>query len=386
MQECGPGPVTRILQVSRAVIDGGFDYHAEIAHAYGDLGASVLTVFQRGHMEMERQATFPGRVVCLDARNRRHYKQRSLFSLALWRLSRGNRVDLAICHHLTPARAVDPLMMLGRVRRAYLVVHDYGYFDPNDSEGRKRGRFLRRALSREWAVIGVSSAVCDNVRAHVPELPTARCRSIPNAIDVDGLLRRASDRDFSRQALGIPGKAFVFGTVGRLVPFKAHRELIDAFAAIQDQVPTAMLVIVGRGPLGPALEQQVHALGLTSRVVLRGFVGDAARHMRAFDAFVLPSHNEPFGLVLLEAMACRVPVIASDSGGPTEILPTPEQLFRTGDRRQMSQRMLELYRASETARSRIAEAGHRRALEGFQLQRYRRDYGALLEADDATFR
>lgn len=372
--------MTRVLQVSRSVIDGGFDYHAEIARAFTGKGASVLTVFQRGTLDAARESAFPGRVVCLDARHRRRYKQRSLFALALWRLTSGKPADLAICHHLTPAQAVSPLLRLGRVHRACLVVHDYDYFDPADREGRERQRFLRRLLNRPWTVIGVSDAICRNVRSQVPELAAERCRVIPNAIDLHGLLDRATTRATAREALGLDAGAFVFGTVGRLVQFKAHAELIDAFASVEARMPTARLIIVGRGPLQTQLERQVSDLGLGERVIIRGFVDDAARHLPALDAFVLPSHNEPFGLVLLEAMACRIPVIASDSGGPAEILPLAEQLFVTGDIDALARRMLELYRASDTERDRLAEAGYRRALEGFRLRTYHDAYASLLDA------
>ena len=368
--------MTRVLQVSRSVIDGGFDYHADIARAFTERGSTVLTVFQRGFMDDARVAAFPGEVVCLDARHRRRYKQPAMFTLALW--GPGAGADLAICHHFTPARAVAPLVTTRRVRSACMVVHDFDYFHPADREGRKRRRFLVRALRHSWTVIGVSSSICANVRRHVPELPAFRCKAIPNAIDVKGLRQRATDRQVARDALALDPKAFVIGTVGRLVPFKAQSELISAFASVASEMTGAQLVVVGRGPLENDLRRQVEELDLVDRVFIRGFVDDAARHMRALDLFVLPSHDEPFGLVLLEAMACGVPVIASDSGGPLEILPLPEQLFPTGDPAAQGQRILALFRAGAAERRRIAEAGHRRAIEAFSLPRFHSDYASLL--------
>lgn len=376
--------MTRILQVSRSIIDGGFDYHAEIARAYTERGASVLTVFQRGRLDPERTAAFPGGVVCLDARRRRRYKNKPFFSLALWQLQGHHPADLAICHHLTPAQATDPLLRLGRVRRARIVVHDYDYFDPADENGRKRGRFLSSAIRRGWSVIGVSNSICRNIQSQVAGFPADRCRVIPNAIDLSALRDRAYDRNKARQILGLEDIPFVFGTVGRLVSFKAQNELITAFASVAPQMPDAGLIVIGRGPLQADLERQVNQLDMGGRIIVHGFANDAARLLRALDIFVLPSHNEPFGLVVLEAMACGVPVLASDSGGPAEILARSDQLFRTGDVNAMAQHMLSMYRASQAERASLAEIGYSRASDGFDLPGYRAAYANLLEHEDGS--
>lgn len=375
---------SRVLQVSRAVIDGGFDYHADIAQGLAARGAEVLSVFQRGIMPAERVRVFPGRVLCLDARRRRRYKQVALFALRLWQATGGAVMDLALCHHLTPARAVDLLVRAGRVRRPHLIVHDYDYFDPQDREGGRRGRFLSSAVRRGWRVIGVSQAICDNVREQVPGVAADACRAIHNAIDVDALERSLLSREAARADLGLGPGDFVFGTIGRLVPFKAHDDLIQAYSDVCQQMPGSRVMIIGRGPLQEPLEQQVQALGLGGRVLIHGFLDQAARYLPAFDAFVLPSRHEPFGLVLPEAMTARLPVIASDSGGPREILPPELSLVPIGDRQALASRLLQLYQAPAEERARIAAAGYMRVREGFHIEAYRAAYGALLDAPSAS--
>jgi glycosyltransferase involved in cell wall biosynthesis len=373
--------VARVLQVSRSVIDGGFDYHVEIARAISHRGAQILSVFQRGLMPEGRSSEFPGRVVCLDAQRRRRYKHVPIFALRLWREVQRKPIDLALCHHLTPARAVDLLVRGGRVRRPHLIVHDYDYFDPADRDGRSRGRFLRSILKRGWRVIGVSQAICDNVRAQVPEVPAAACLTIRNGIDVDGLEAALVSRQSARKTLGLTAESFVFGTIGRLVPFKAHEDLLEAFASVHAQMPDSRLVIIGRGPLQGHLEQRVRALGLEGSALVHGFLDQAARHLRAFDVFVLPSRHEPFGLVLPEAMTARLPVIACDSGGPREILPPEQTLVATGDRRALAQRLLELFRASPAERAALAESAYQRVREHFRIEAYRAAYAALLDGE-----
>ena len=372
------GAARRVLQVSRSVIDGGFDYHAEIARAFAERGAEVCTVFQRGRLSVEKRRAFPGSVVCLDASQRRRFKHTPWFTLALWRALRGRPHDLAVCHHMTPARAVHPLLRAGRVGQAVLVVHDHDYFDPRDKHGQRRQRFLARAMRYPWRLVGVSEAICNNVRAQYAALPPERCRVIHNAIDADGLQRRQLARANARAALGLGPEDFVFGTVGRLVAFKAHSDLIDAFGRVEGEMPDARLIIIGRGPLEAELKARVAAAGLQGRVLIHGFLDDAARYMTAFDAFVLPSRHEPFGLVLLEAMISRVPVTASDSGAPGEVLDQKGLLFPSGDPATLAQRLLTIYRATPAERAQLAQDGYERARGHFSLRGYRSAYADLL--------
>jgi glycosyltransferase involved in cell wall biosynthesis len=170
----------------------------------------------------------------------------------------------------------------------------------------------------------------------------------------------------------------VFGTVGRLVAFKAHGDLIDAFGRVEREMPDARLIIIGRGPLEAELKARVAAAGLQGRVLIHGFLDDAARYMTAFDAFVLPSRHEPFGLVLLEAMISRVPVTASDSGAPGEVLDQKGLLFPSGDPATLAQRLLTIYRATPAERAQLAQDGYERARGHFSLRGYRSAYADLL--------
>jgi len=369
----------QVLQISRKAIDGGFDYHAHIAQAFAEQGANVCTVFQRGQLATPKLQAFPGRVVCLDAARQKRYKRPSWLALTLWKLLQGRPQDLVICHHLAPAKAVHLLLRLGLVKRAVLIVHDYDYFDPADKHGRRRNRFLARALRHPWQLVGVSEAICRNVRAQLAGLADGRCQVIHNAIDADALEQRQLSRDEARRALGLQPDDFVFGTVGRLVAFKAHADLIAAFAQTHNDMPAARLIIIGRGPLEPELQQQVNASGLRDRVLIQGFLDDAARYMPAFDVFVLPSRHEPFGLVLLEAMISHLPILASDSGAPREVLDSEACLFPCGDRAALARGLFHAYRDTADARAALGQDGYQRARTAFALDTYRAAYARLLE-------
>ena len=110
------------------------------------------------------------------------------------------------------------------------------------------------------------------------------------------------------------------GSIGRLHRNKGYDQLIRAAAALRARGLDFRLVIAGEGPERGALQALADTLGLGDRVSLPGWVDDPAAAFAEIDLFVLSSVVEPFGLVVIEAMAARVPVIASDIDGPRDIL------------------------------------------------------------------
>jgi glycosyltransferase involved in cell wall biosynthesis len=366
-----------ILQLSRSVIDGGFDYQREISQAFSRNGFGVTTVFQRGILPDARARQYHGRVICLDANRHRHYKNAWAVLLKLIALSRGRGFDLAICHHHLPAVVVNRLRRVTNIPRLFFIVHDYDYFDPRDRYGQRRNRFVMHSLDPRSRLIAVSQAIRRNILQAMPELDPARCLVIHNAIDMPHLEQTRVDPAQARLALGLDPDAFVFGTVGRLIAFKAHRELIDAFARVQAQMPRSQLVIIGRGPLKEELAARVAGHQLGDRVKLLDFIPNAARLMSAFDCFVLPSDNEPFGLVLLEAMANRLPVIANHTGAVPEILPYAEGLTEAKDVESFSNKLLEFHRMSASCRRQLGDRGHDHAAQAFSLENYRKQYFGL---------
>lgn len=140
---------------------------------------------------------------------------------------------------------------------------------------------------------------------------------IPNGVDPDQF---TSLPDEPRLEIGPQEKAIVF--LGRLVPEKGVWQLISCMPQVLERIPEAKLYIGGRGPQKPILEEKVAELGLEEQVVFAGFLKEKDRNYiydRA-NAAVFPSLYEPFGIVALEAMATRTPVVVSDVGGLAEII------------------------------------------------------------------
>lgn len=147
----------------------------------------------------------------------------------------------------------------------------------------------------------------------------ARIRAIPNGCDAT--IFHPRDRSDARAALGIDADAELVIYVGRLVPEKGLRELLDAMATLAAQRPKLQLALVGEGPMRAELDAKV-AAHPTLRVHLPGAQGphEVARWMAASDLVTLPSYSEGHPNVLVEALACGRPVVATPVGGIPEVV------------------------------------------------------------------
>ncbi|WP_439589694.1 glycosyltransferase [Hydrogenophaga sp.] len=159
--------------------------------------------------------------------------------------------------------------------------------------------------------------------------------------------------------------------VGRLAAEKGQAGLISAFAQMQQQGIDAELRIVGDGPLEAELRHQANALGLGDRCVFLGRHGEdgVLDELRKADAFVIASLMEGLPVVLMEAMACRVPVIAPHIAGIPELVAHDETglLFTPGDWNDLNKQLF-LLLSDEARRTRLAGAGQLRTLKQFRIE------------------
>ena len=141
---------------------------------------------------------------------------------------------------------------------------------------------------------------------------------IPNGVDLARYA--AGDRLTARTALGLdPGRRYV-ATIARFHPVKDHPTLLNGFAQVAGMRPDVDLLLVGDGPLRPALERQCAELGMVERVRFMGVRDDVASILRASDVFALTSVSEAASITLLEAMASELPVVVTAVGGNPEIV------------------------------------------------------------------
>jgi glycosyltransferase involved in cell wall biosynthesis len=169
----------------------------------------------------------------------------------------------------------------------------------------------------------------------------------------------ASKRDSLREALGLTELDRVLLTVGRLSHEKGHIELVRALASMREHDNRSRLVLVGDGPERVRLERECRALGLSNAVIFAGHQNDVKPFYGMADVFVLPSYSEGSPNVLLEAMAARVPVVATAVGGVPELAhnDTSALLLRPGDPGALAEAIVRIQR-DQQLRERLTEAAY----------------------------
>ena len=178
-----------------------------------------------------------------------------------------------------------------------------------------------------------------------------------------------------RRDLGLTDDHVAACVVGRLTPWKGHRDLLRAFADVVKEAPNARLVVVGdcafwEDAYEVELKQLAEALGIVGVVDWLGFRDDVPEILAACDVFVLPSIDEPFGRVFVEAMACELPTIGTRTGGVPEIVLNGETglLVAPHDPTDLAAVIVTLCRDADLRRA-MGAAGRARAMDQFNVDR-----------------
>lgn len=216
-------------------------------------------------------------------------------------------------------------------------------------------------------IVGVSSEITKILEGRYP---SADVHCIRNGIDLARVVPTI-ERSAMRAQMGISPETFVVGTVGRLMPIKGFEYLIQAFAQLrrQDGLQDSILVIVGDGPLRTVLGQCAEALGVSHNVRFLGMQTDVHNIMNVFDVFALSSLHEGVPMVILEAMALGVSIVASHVGGIPEIVEDGKEavLFPAKDPEALA-RAIAALAGSPELRAELIRAARSRVETQFSIQ------------------
>jgi glycosyltransferase involved in cell wall biosynthesis len=254
--------------------------------------------------------------ILLDARGSFNWR----YLLALRRIIKSEKVDL-IQSHLLGSNVYCALA--GLFTRKPVVATFHGAVDVSESE---RFMALKFGLINKGAssIVAVSENLGDEIVGRTP-LNSSKMHIIYNGTDSAAFERKKSD-DF-RQQFSWGEDDLIIGSLGNIRPAKAYDVLLHAAAMLDDQKQICRFVIAGQGESKgkpSALYQQLlnlrESLGLQDDVKFIGFVDDPADFLSKVDMFLLSSSSEGFSISTIQAMASSLPVIATRSGGPEEIV------------------------------------------------------------------
>lgn len=235
----------------------------------------------------------------------------------------------------------------------------------NQRFGNAKGRIVRLTYPKAQKIIAISQGVKkDLIDRHF--ISPNKCSVIYNSIEMESIA------ELSKEQINHPWFADevpIITTAGRLTRAKNYPLLIEAFAKAQRSI-NIRLLILGEGEDRNSLEELVHKLGIQDKVVFLGFQKNPFKYIAKSDIFVLSSSWEGFGNVIIEAMACGVPVISTSCpSGPNEIITNGVNglLVSVNDTEAMADAILKLFK-DELLRKRLADAGKKRA-EDFRVEK-----------------
>jgi glycosyltransferase involved in cell wall biosynthesis len=202
-------------------------------------------------------------------------------------------------------------------------------------------------------------------------VPKPMLTVIPNGVDTDRFQNVPNGvRQSLRATLGLAGE-FVWLAVGRFEVAKDYPNMLHAFAAVRQQQPAAVLLLVGGGSLQAETEALAESLGLSGRVRFLGIRPDVPELMTAADAYVMSSAWEGMPIVLLEAAAAGLPVVATLVGGNHEVISDKETGFLVPprDSEALGRAMLRLMQTPERERRIMGERGRDYVQRQYRLSR-----------------
>jgi glycosyltransferase involved in cell wall biosynthesis len=213
-------------------------------------------------------------------------------------------------------------------------------------------------------IVSNSKGVGDVLRDYYG-IEAQKLKIINNGIDIENINNMKKNKISEYKELFYNKDLIKFIIVGRLRVEKGHDYLIKAFSIVKKQLPNSRLIIIGDGPLRNELEQLIEKLALKDDVLLMGLRKNPYKYMANSDIFVFSSKYEGFPNVLLEALACGLPIISTDcETGPREILDNSKYglLAKVMDINDLAEKMINLANNTplleELSKLSIKRAGH----------------------------
>lgn len=259
-------------------------------------------------------------------------------------------VDIIHSHFQMGTVAAITLKLLGRARFAIRTAHitlEWG-------EGLTAS--ICRQVCQNWlfplfldAEVGVSQAIVDRLRHHLgTRLVGRHPHLIHNAIHLDAF---QNDGDaFERISLPFGEDELIIGSIGRFTKQKGYIYLIEALPRVLSELPNVRLVLVGDGELYNDLVRRAQELNVGGWILFAGQREDVVPLIKSMDVFVLPSLWEGLPTVVLESMACGVPIIATDVPGTRELVQhrVTGWLVPPGNAEELANAIVQLLRSPST--------------------------------------
>ena len=259
--------------------------------------------------------------------------------------------------------------LMARVTRFLIPIPVVVTTAHNINEGGKWAEIAYR-LTGSWCDLTtqVSQAGVERY-VHIKAVPEHKIRLTPNTVDNNQFCPNLEVRQRIRQELALEEK-FVWLAVGRYHQQKDYPNMLKAFAQVVSQYPDALLLIAGDALLGSDVETLANSLGINSNVQFLGVRRDVPALMNGADAYVMSSAWEGMPMVLLEASATGLPIVATDVGGNREVVLDGESGFLVPPQAPIAlgKAMLRLMELPPDRRRQMGEVGRSHAESKYSIE------------------
>lgn len=336
---------------------------------YHEMEPKLPWIHDRGYRKLRSLRPFRVRALRIGLKRLRQVQWMLTVTLpeALRYMRIGRRYGVRLVHLNNNLESQLAGVLASRLLRVPCIAHARSFQQP--------ARALRTYMRAVDHHIAISSAIRDNLLG----LGAAEgdVSIVFDGIDIPRFKQGGRRSRAVRDELGIPADAPVFAIFGRIIPWKGIREFVLAAARVTESRPDARALIVGDPSDGDEayyrdVVRLIEELELRDRVVLTGYRSDVYQLMEMADVVVHASTApEPFGMVLIEAMAAGTPVVATRAGGPLDIVRDGETglLVERGDPDAIASAVLDLL-ADEARAESMAARAVRRAEDVFGADRY----------------
>ncbi len=288
--------------------------------------------------------------------------------LKLVRLLKSHKIDIVNAHLFISGTVGRIAGILGRVPALVHTTHNIMY--------PKIEPLVNKLLEPFTKAVVVDSEAVKKKLITAGQSPE-KIHVIYNGIDTVNLSVKSSPSKI-RNELGFNKDDIILGTISHLERYKGHDFLIESFARLAPKYPNIYLILIGDGSLRETYEESISRFNLQNRIRLLGKRPDLLDLLSTIDIMVHPSRWEGFGIILAEAMYCRIPIVSTDRGGIPEVVSHNECGFIApfGDVEIFSEYISRLI-TSKSLREKFGESGHKLACEKFPMSQMINSYSEL---------
>lgn len=347
----------------------------EYSKALKKYGCDVTVAYSKGEEDKEvERRTAADRTVFLNNKKIKPLGKIIPAAFYLRKIIKREKFDVVICHWLKQGMVVALATLFQPSVSRYVVMHG-----PSNIHKFRRKLFAFLFLRRRFTYIAVSEAMRNYLLDINWKLPSDQIITHYNTIDIRAMEKNHLPREEIRNKFGLQEKDIGFVTIGWLSPRKGQIDILQALDLLGNEIYNLKIVIFGDGGLKNFLQQETRKRQLDSKVFFAGGLPDAYQYLAGFDVYIHPSHREPFGVAILEAMAAKLPIIASNVGGIPEVMGPLGTLVPPNDHHALAKAMKDYYSMSGQERRELGLKGYDRLWSHFSNEVFASKLCSIIE-------